>query len=96
MTILYSELKKKEVLEMTTAKNLGKVCDLVICKRSGKIEKLITPGKKCGFLSTENFEIPFDKVVKIGDDAILVDFTERKDDCEEIKSPCDNQRFFDD
>lgn len=96
MTILYSELKKKEILEVTTGKNLGKVCDLVISKRSGKIQKLIAPGKKCGFLSTDNFEIPFDKIVKIGDDAILVDFTEKKDDCDEIKPPCDNQCFFDD
>ncbi len=96
MTILYSELKKKEILEVTTGKNLGKICDLVIFKNNGKIQKLIAPGKKCGFLSTENFEIPFDKIIKIGDDAILVDFTERKDDCEKEKSPCDNPCFFDD
>ncbi len=96
MTILFSELKKKEILEVSTGRNLGKVSDLVILKRNGKIEKLIAPGKKCGFLSTENFEIPFDKIVKIGDDAILVDFSEKHVDCEKEKPPCDNQCFFDD
>ena len=96
MTILYSELKKKDILEISTGKNLGKVCDLVICKQNGKIQKLIAPGKRCGFLSTENFEIPFDKIVKIGDDAILVDFTERKCEHEREKPPCNEQCFFDD
>jgi YlmC/YmxH family sporulation protein len=96
MTILFSELKKKDILEVSTGKNLGRVCDLIISKRSGKIEKLIAPGKKCGFLSTENFEIPFCKIVKIGDDAILVDFSEKQDCCPDEKPPCNDQCFFDD
>ena len=93
MTILYSELKKKDIVDVTNGKNLGKACDLLISKHSGKIEKLIV--KRCGFLACEDLEIPFDKIVKIGDDAILIDFTE-KNNCFEPKDKCEEKCFCDD
>ncbi len=78
MSITFQDLKKKEVLEVNTGKNLGKINDLIIEKKSGKILKIVVPGKKGGFLSCENQEINYFDVVKIGDDVILVDLCERK------------------
>ncbi|MBO7215283.1 MAG: YlmC/YmxH family sporulation protein [Clostridia bacterium] len=81
----FNELKKKEVLDISTGSNLGKPTDLVFAKKSGKIEKIISSGRKSGFLSCESVEIPFHSVIKIGDDAILVEFLKRPR--EEIKPP---------
>jgi YlmC/YmxH family sporulation protein len=82
--ITFQELKRKDVLEISSGKNLGKITDLVIEKRSGKIQKIIVPGKRGGFLSCENLEIKYSKIQKIGDDVILVDLSS---DCVPPK-PC--------
>lgn len=89
MNINYSELKKKEVVNVKTGKNAGKITDLVIDSSSGRILKIIVPGKK-GFLSCESEEIDFDCIVKIGDDTILYKSPNsmKNDDCFEIK-PCE-------
>lgn len=71
MNVNYSELKKKEVVDISTGKNLGKITDLIINTKSGVIEKIIVPGKKNGFLSCDEMIIDFKCIVKIGDDAIL-------------------------
>lgn len=108
MSITYQELRKKDVLEISSGKNLGKITDLIIEKRTGKILKIIVPGKRGGFLSCENLEIKYSQIEKIGDDVILVDTSKKQlpkpcepknpcscevDDC----SPCENfDRFQDD
>ena len=53
MEINYQELKKKDVLNVATGKNLGKINDLIIDAKSGKILKIVVPGKR-GFLSCES------------------------------------------
>lgn len=89
MNINYQELKKKDVVEISTGKNLGKINDLIIAKPSGKIQKIIVPGRKNLLLSCENLEIDYNKIVKIGDDLILVD-TQKKNipDCEPVENIC--------
>ncbi len=82
--ITFQELKRKDVLEVSSGKNLGKITDLIIEKKSGKIQKIIVPGKRGGFLSCENLEIKYSKIQKIGDDVILVDLS---NDCKPPK-PC--------
>ena len=81
--ITFQELKRKDVLEVSSGKNLGKITDLIIEKKSGKIQKIIVPGKRGGFLSCENLEIKYSKIQKIGDDVILVDLS---NDCKPPKS----------
>ena len=76
--ITFSEFKKKEILDISSGKNLGKATDLLFTRRGGNIEKIITCGKRGGFLSSENLEIPFKSIVKIGDDAILVDLSPKR------------------
>ncbi len=72
MNIKYSELKKKEVFNVVTGENYGKIQDLIINTNSGEIECIIVPGKKSSFLNCENVEIKFCEIEKIGSDAILV------------------------
>lgn len=108
MSISYQELRKKDVLEISSGKNLGKITDLIIEKRTGKVLKIIVPGKRGGFLSCENLEIKYSQIERIGDDVILVDTSKKQlpppckpkkpcscevDDC----SPCEDfDRFQDD
>ena len=76
--ITFSEFKKKEVLDISSGKNLGKATDILFARHTGEIEKIITSGKHGGFLSCERLEIPFKSIVKIGDDAVLVDLSPKR------------------
>ncbi len=76
MIINYTDLKKKEVVNILNGKNLGKINDLVIDSECGKILKIIVPGKKNGLFFCEQMEIRFSQITKIGDDAILVKLCE--------------------
>ncbi len=97
MQIKFSELKKKDVLNVESGKNLGKIVDLIIEESSGKIQKIITNGKKMCLLPCDGEEIDYSKITKIGDDVILVckrsenckpNFkSERLDDCEPKRPP---------
>ena len=78
MSISYQELKKKDVLEIYSGKNLGRITDVIIEKKTGKILNLIVPGKRGGFLSCENLEIKYSQIERIGDDVILVDTSKKQ------------------
>ena len=88
MEINYNDLKKKEVVDVLTGKNLGKITDLIIDIKSGRILKIVVPGKKNGFLICDELLIDYDCIVKIGDDAILYKKCHPKPDCPPPK--CDN------
>lgn len=68
----FSELKKKEVFNLSTGENLGKITDICFDEKSGVIEKIIVPGGKCGWLSGKSVEINYCCIEKIGKDAVLV------------------------
>ncbi len=91
MEINYNDLKKKVVVDISNGKNLGKINDLVIDGDSGRILKIVVPGKKC-FLNCEEYFIDYDCIVKIGDDAILYKKGKPKVDCPPPK--CENDGFF--
>ena len=90
MEISYNELKKKEVVDISSGKNLGKINDLIIDENSGKILKIIVPGRKC-FLNCDELSIDYKCLVKIGDDAILYKKCQPKQDC---PPKCDNDALF--
>lgn len=77
----FCELQKKEVINTTDCKCLGNVKDLEFDECDGVIKTIIVPGpaKWLGCIARE-FEIfiPWDKIVKIGPDIILVDIDEKE------------------
>ena len=86
MLIKYSELKRKDVLNVETGKNLGKIIDLVINESSGEIQKIITSGKKFSIIPCDGLELDFCTITKIGDDVILI--SKRSKNC---APPCKNE-----
>lgn len=84
MSTKLSDLKRKQVINVKSGKNLGKICDLLIDEKTGSIKKIIVSGKKSSFLFNDTTQILYDCIVKIGSDTILVK--------EPIKIPevCDN------
>ena len=92
MDIKYSEFRKKEVFNISTGENYGKVQDFVFNSKSGKIETIIVPGKRNAFLNCESIEIKFCDIEKIGRDAILVKIGScRKKECEPINVCCNQE-----
>lgn len=75
--MLFSELKKKEVINLKNCQKLGKVCDFEFDECTGQIFKLIIPGenKWCGLFgsSDSNYVICYKDIKQIGPDIIIVD-----------------------
>lgn len=67
--------KQKEVINLLDGKRLGYVQDVEADFSTGKITAIIVPGNNKIFsMNNKNdFVIPWDKIVKIGDDIILVE-----------------------
>lgn len=76
MVICYSELRCKEVINITDGRRLGYVSDLELEPENGRIISLSvpTPSRFFGlFGSAGIYVIPWHCIRKIGDDLILVD-----------------------
>ncbi len=68
-----SDLQAKEIIDITTGKRMGVIIDVVV-DMSGKIISLILQEKRVKKFSVkEELEISWNKIIKIGDDIILVD-----------------------
>jgi len=70
------DLRQKEVINVRDGSRFGFISDVVIDVNNGKIIKLVVPGagKVFGFFGREEeIFIPWCRIVKIGDDIILVD-----------------------
>ncbi len=77
----FCELREKIVINTKNGRNLGKICDLRIDRCCGKIHAIIVPGPYkicCLFGSSSEYVIPFDCIVRIGPDVVLVDICEEK------------------
>lgn len=71
-----SELRTKEVIDVSDGKRLGRVMDIEFCVASSRVTALVVPadtsfmqslrGEKCGLV------IPWENIRRIGDDVILV------------------------
>ncbi|NLH97415.1 MAG: YlmC/YmxH family sporulation protein [Clostridiaceae bacterium] len=75
-----SDFRQKEVINVSDGRRLGFVSDVEIDLEQGRVEAIILPGvgKLLGFFGKDSeFVIPWDKIVKIGEDIILVDLDER-------------------
>lgn len=72
MQLSFSDLRTKEVINVTDGKKLGKVCDLVFCYPENKVLGIVVPGGKgLSFRRGEVF-IELKCISKMGEDVILV------------------------
>lgn len=71
----FVELSKKTVVNVADGKELGRTCDMIF-NGCGSICGLVVPGKKSlikSITSTEAIYIPWNRIIKIGADIILVE-----------------------
>ena len=70
----FCEMTKKTVVNVADGRTLGNVCDMAFGSNGGVIG-FVVPGKKSFFksiTSSETIFIPWNRIVKIGSDTVLV------------------------
>ena len=71
----FSELRRKEVVNILDGKSLGCICDLIIDTCDGRILSMLLPGPfrfASIFGSETTYCVPWCNICKIGEDVILV------------------------
>ena len=68
----YSELCKKEVINVYDGCKLGRICDLDIDTLCGRINAIFVPKEIALFKKKQFFIIKWDQIERIGADTILV------------------------
>ena len=71
-----SELREKEIINISDGRKLGFIYDIELNLEKGRIEALIVPGpgKFLGIFGKDNdFVVPWKDIKKIGVDVILVE-----------------------
>ncbi|MBQ9514203.1 MAG: YlmC/YmxH family sporulation protein [Clostridia bacterium] len=90
MDLSFSELKKREVISVSDGKSLGFLTNITLTFPSGEMVGITVPGKKLNCITKlfnrSKIYIPSYKILKIGNDVILVDLRKKKR-CEEQKPP---------
>lgn len=74
----FCELRKKEVVNLDDGKRLGRFVDVVFDLQCGKVLGFLIPGanKVFGiFKGGDDIFIPYQSILKIGDDVILVELS---------------------
>ena len=79
MDILFSDLKKKDVIDVNTGKKLGKVRDITVTFPEGRVKSISVAGGMlgCGEAQTVDFKA----IERIGSDAVLVNFRQKRECC---------------
>lgn len=71
----FSDLRRKEVVNVQDGKSLGCVSDLIIEPADGKIVSMVMPGPfrlAAMFGPESGVLVPWSNIVKLGEDVILV------------------------
>lgn len=71
----FAELSRKTVINVADGKELGKACDIIFTN-CGNVCGIVVPGKKSllkSITSAETIFIPWNRIMKIGADAVLVE-----------------------
>ncbi|MEL7570056.1 MAG: YlmC/YmxH family sporulation protein [Eubacteriaceae bacterium] len=74
-----TEMRDKDIVNINTGQRMAnfKSCDLIINETSGKIEAIVLGQVRQGFFifanEDLNVQIPWEKIIKIGIDTIMVD-----------------------
>lgn len=68
-------LREKEVIDVGNGKRIGFACDFLIDSCSGQLTAIVLPvcGTFLGFGKKTDIIIPWNKIIRIGEDAILVE-----------------------
>ena len=72
------EIRKKEVINIRNAEKLGFIRDIDVCFETGRIKSIIIPGGNIFvklFAGKSDYVIPWECIVKIGTDIVLIDFS---------------------
>lgn len=72
----FLELRCKEVVNVLDGRKLGHIVDIVFDLATARVLGILVPGEKTGwnvFKAANQLFIPFGCIVKIGEDAILVE-----------------------
>ncbi|MBE5735485.1 MAG: YlmC/YmxH family sporulation protein [Clostridiales bacterium] len=78
MQISFCELRAKEVVNIYNGKRLGNIIDMIIDTRCARVLGIVVPNcnaKFSIFKSNSDVFIPYNNIVKIGKDVILVDLS---------------------
>ncbi len=89
MELTFSELRKRDVINIADGRCLGRVNDLKLCFPDGVLTAIGVPGKKRGIFSIfdkSQVFIGVNAILKIGGDVILVDL--RKNGKPQLDEPC--------
>lgn len=73
------DLRQKEVINICGAQRLGYVYDVEINFETGNIESIIIPGRTGIFgwlFKKKDYVVPWDKIVCVGEDIVLVQMQE--------------------
>lgn len=70
----FSELKKKDVINLVDGKHMGRVCDVSFTFPENRVHGFTVTGSRGFKWSKQDVFLPIKCVVKIGQDAILVKF----------------------
>lgn len=70
-----SDLQRKDIIDLSSGKMIGRIIDVEINEKDGIVTGLIIERKKSLFNSEEDTEIKYEQIKKMGEDVILVDKT---------------------
>lgn len=73
MELSFSELRAKEVVNTQDGKKLGRVCDVALCYPENKWIGIVVPGGRGFAFKKSELFIDLRRIIKIGEDVILVD-----------------------
>ncbi len=83
--IKISELRSRDVVNVLDGKRLGNIIDIDLDLNNGRIVAIVLPGRQKGFgffSKREDITVPWDKIVRIGHDVILVEAANAQDSSE--------------
>lgn len=81
MSCCINDLRNKDVINICDGKRLGCIVDVEVDVCSGRLVSVIVPGDDRLFcLKRNEIRIPWDRIERIGDDAILVNLPLRSKD----------------
>ena len=72
MEISYTELRSKDVVNVTNGARMGKIIDMIIDSHGRNVLGVVVPGVRKIFRASEDIFIPWCNINKIGSDVILV------------------------